>query len=109
MKRFYYKKDGKPAYNLKQPLSTILDDTTGYEEITEEEWNQLNIPPKPSKKAKQKWEASKQIIVLKAQLAATDYKAIKFAEGCYTEEEYAPIKAEREQLREQIRALEATL
>ena len=42
----------------------------------------------------------------KAQLAESDYKAIKYAEGWFTEEEYAPIKAEREQLREEIRELE---
>lgn len=47
-----------------------------------------------------------QIEVLKAQLAETDYKAIKYAEGWYSEKEYAPIKAEREALREQIRELE---
>lgn len=47
-----------------------------------------------------------QIEQLKVQLSMTDYKAIKFAEGWLTEEEYAPIKAEREAIREQIRALE---
>lgn len=45
---------------------------------------------------------------LKSQLADTDYKAIKYAEGWYQEEEYAPIKAEREALRERIRELENT-
>lgn len=42
----------------------------------------------------------------KAELSATDYKAIKYAEGWLTEEEYAPIKAERERLRNEIRELE---
>ena len=42
----------------------------------------------------------------KAKLFKTDYKAIKRAEGWYTEEEYAPIKVEREALRERIRELE---
>lgn len=46
-----------------------------------------------------------QIDELKNQLAKTDYKAIKYAEGWYTDEEYAPIKAERETLRERIREL----
>lgn len=46
------------------------------------------------------------IFELKAQLSATDYKAIKFAEGWLTEEEYAPIRAERQIIREQINALE---
>lgn len=42
---------------------------------------------------------------LKAQLAETDYKAIKFAEGWLTAEEYAPIKAERQSLRDRINEL----
>lgn len=47
-----------------------------------------------------------QMLILKQQLADTDYKALKYAEGWYTDEEYAPIKAEREALRERIRELE---
>lgn len=43
---------------------------------------------------------------LKRQLAETDYKAIKYAEGWITEAEYAPIRAMREDIREQIRRLE---
>ena len=50
-----------------------------------------------------------QIIGLKKQLESTDYKAIKYAEGWISEEEYAPIKAKRESLREQIRALESNI
>ena len=42
----------------------------------------------------------------KDMLEATDYKAIKYAEGWYTEEEYLPIKLEREKMREKIRELE---
>ena len=46
---------------------------------------------------------------LKRQLAATDYKAIKHSEGLISEEDYAPIKAERQAIRERINALEAQL
>ena len=49
-----------------------------------------------------------QIAQLKEQLSATDYKAIKYAEGWISEEEYTPIKAERESIRKQIRELEQT-
>lgn len=49
---------------------------------------------------------AEEIEQLKQQLADTDYKAIKYAEGWYTKAEYAPIKAEREALRERIRELE---
>lgn len=47
-----------------------------------------------------------QIAVLKAKLADSDYKAIKFAEGWLSEEEYAPIKAERQALRDEINLLQ---
>lgn len=40
-------------------------------------------------------------------LAATDYRAAKYAEGLYTEEEYAPYKAERQALRDEYNALAA--
>lgn len=43
---------------------------------------------------------------IKAQLASTDYKAIKFAEGWLTADEYAPIKAQRQELRNRINELE---
>ena len=43
---------------------------------------------------------------LKAKLEASDYKAIKFAEGWLSETEYAPIKAERQALRDKINTLE---
>ena len=47
-----------------------------------------------------------EIISLKLQLSDTDYKAIKYAEGWISEEEYAPIKAERQKIRDKINELE---
>ena len=47
-----------------------------------------------------------EIFLLKSKLAETDYKAIKYAEGWLTDEEYAPIKAERQAIREEINKLE---
>ena len=46
------------------------------------------------------------IDILKLKLQETDYKAIKYAEGLLTEEEYAPIKAERQLMRDEINRLE---
>lgn len=43
---------------------------------------------------------------LKAKLASTDYKAIKYAEGVLSAEEYADTKAQREEWRERINELE---
>lgn len=43
---------------------------------------------------------------LKTQLMQSDYKAIKHSEGLLSDEDYAPIRAEREAIRQQIRAIE---
>ena len=49
------------------------------------------------------------IIELKSQLSATDYKALKYMEGWLTDEEYAPIKAERQAIRDEINKLESEI
>ena len=49
---------------------------------------------------------NKEIGELKAKLAATDYQAIKFAEGWITAEDYAPTKALRNSRRVRINELE---
>jgi hydrogenase maturation factor HypE len=46
---------------------------------------------------------------LKAKLRDTDYKAIKFAEGEMSAEEYEPVKLERRAWREEINLLEAEI
>ena len=46
------------------------------------------------------------IIELKNNLARTDYQAIKHSEGLISEEEYAPIKAQRQAWRDEINQLE---
>ena len=50
--------------------------------------------------------AEQKIAELKRKLADTDYKAIKYAEGLISAEEYEPIKAERQEWREEINRLE---
>lgn len=47
------------------------------------------------------------ILELKKKLAETDYKLMKFMEGELSEEEYAPIKAQRQAWRNEINELEA--
>lgn len=58
--------------------------------------------PKPS----QKQLAEQEIQRLKDLLSSTDYKAIKYAEGLFTEEEYSQIKAQRQNWRDKINELE---
>lgn len=53
--------------------------------------------------------ASREIAELKMKLTATDYKAIKYAEGEMSASEYAPIKAERAAWRARINELEEEL
>lgn len=50
-----------------------------------------------------------QITTLKQNLTDTDYKAIKFAEGLLTAEEYEPTKVQRQAWRDEVNTLEASL
>ena len=54
-------------------------------------------------------EINSEIATLKSQLAESDYKAIKYAEGWITAEEYAETKAERQAWRDRINELEHLL
>ena len=54
-------------------------------------------------------EINTKISILKEQLAETDYKALKFIDGEFTEEEYAPIREERKACRIKINELEKCL
>lgn len=56
-----------------------------------------------------KYELRDNIQKLKKHLANTDYQAIKYGEGAMTEEEFAPIKAQRQAWRDEINALENQL
>ena len=48
-----------------------------------------------------------EIVLLKQNLSNTDYKAIKYAEGLLSKEEYAEIKTQRQEWRDRINQLEA--
>ena len=50
-------------------------------------------------------EINKRINYLKNKLSSTDYKAIKYAEGIISEEDYAIIKEERQSYRNEIEQL----
>ena len=99
MRYFYKNKEGNGYYCLKEPSNDV-----NLVEITEEEfYEHINNPQTP------KEEIINQIALKKAELASTDYKCLKFVDGALTEEEYAPIKAQRAKLREEINELEAQL
>lgn len=54
-------------------------------------------------------EIESEITGLKQILASTDYKALKYAEGQITENDYEETKQERQSLRDKINELEAEL
>ncbi len=73
-----------------------------YEEVEKEKEIEEYVPTEAEK-------IQSEIAEKKCLLSQSDYKAIKFAEGWISEEEYAPIKAERQAIRDEINALEAQL
>lgn len=94
----YYKTtSGKGYLAVKEPFEEIPD---GYIEITEDEFNEHANAENPVNNYAR-------IMELKRLLAESDYKAIKYAEGLITAEEYAPIKAERQAWRDEINELES--
>jgi len=82
----YYKIKNLGIRVFMEPLSSLPE---GSVELTEEQFEKV-----------------KRIDFLKIDLSKTDYKALKYFEGYYTEEQYAPIKAERQRIRDEINALQ---
>lgn len=74
-----------------------VNDNGIYRDATPEEMKALALTP------------TQEIEQCKAQLSATDYQAIKHSEGLISDEDYAPIKAQRQALRDRINALETKL
>lgn len=122
-KRYYYKKDGKAAYNLKEPLENILENTEGYEEITEQEWNELThvepvAPRELTADEIHNRECETLIAQHKAFLTHTDYVVLKLAEAladgndelvASIKEEYADTLAQRTVARSEINRLEGEI
>lgn len=79
-------------------------------EITEEQYDAIIASlPKPKEPTQEQIEAQQRIEELKSKLSESDYKAIKFAEGILNVVEYAPIRAERQAMRDEINRLEELL
>jgi len=100
----YYYKYQQSLICLKEPYEELPD---GYEEITQEEYEQELANRNSTQPVG--FAIRTQISSLKQQLAATDYQAIKYAEGWISEQDYAPIKAQRQAIRDQINQLEESL
>ena len=76
-----------------------------YNRVSEEEYNKSDAQVINMKSNL----ANQKINELKQKLYETDYQAIKYAEGVITEEEYAPMKAQRQEWRDEINNLEQQL
>jgi len=100
----------------------IVDDTSelaqkiqanypSFEFILDENGNliDINIDTIAIAKVKQIKEFKAQISKIKKQLIATDYQAIKYAEGRITEEEFLPVSEQRQLWRDEINNLEAQI
>ena len=88
-------------------------DTEGYREATAQEIEEKEARIEKIKQEKERLARIKQIngeiFFRKTSLERTDYKQAKWLDGALSEEEYAPIRARRQQWRDEINALEDEL
>lgn len=110
-------KDGSIPDEIKDKLIQVEDSV--YQDLVDQKlmWKDGELVENPNyvdyleelEKAKIKAQKQDRIIELKQLLAESDYRAIKYAEGLYTEEEYAPYKYQRQAYRDEINQLELEL
>lgn len=101
MRQYFKTLDGSGWYGFK-PTTVPLEELI---EITKEEWENHLKGINSIEVDEEQFARDARINELKMFLAETDYKAIKYAEGELSEEEYAPIKAQRRAWREEINQL----
>lgn len=75
----------------------IISEISGVKTVIN--WSPLPIPETPSLDNRERIEELKQL------LSDTDYQAIKYAEGWISDEDYAPIKEQRQEWRNEINEL----
>ena len=107
-KKYYYR-DGINLGVTKHKLSK--EERGSYVEITEEEYNALCSQQNNKGNHNQTEIEIKRnrIAELKGVLDSSDYKQRKWIDGDMTDEEYAPIKAQRHAWRVEINQLEAEI
>lgn len=93
----YYYKSLTNNYITKSEEESIV----GMTQITENEYNQLKLANK------QRIAKKVRINELKKLLSQSDYKAIKYAEGLISAQDYEPIKQLRQSYRDEINRLES--
>ena len=90
-----------------------LDNTIPKDEVRQSDVNgytyRKEVCPMKTPEAIQKEEYAAEILTLKKQLADTDYRAIKYAEGVLTDEDYQSTGIQRQAWRRRINELEALI
>ena len=104
-------KDTKPYIEItEQERKQSLPDRYSYYAVVDGKFTiKRRTPTVEEVKADEATEINRQIRELKQKLSDTDYKAIKYSEGWLTDEEYAEVKAQREEWRAEINKLEERL
>lgn len=95
----------KILVSLAQRLAAEYEGTEYKLVITDNHYQVIHISEQDLRKDEYRLEIQQ----LKKALSDTDYKAIKYAEGQISEEEYAPIRLQRQSYRDRINELEALL
>lgn len=104
-------KDTKPYIEItEQERKQPLPDRYSYYAVVDGKFTiKRRTPTVEEVKTDEAIEINRQIRELKQKLSDTDYKAIKYSEGWLTDEEYAEVKAQREEWRSAINQLEERL
>mgnify|MGYP003482961941 CR=1 FL=1 len=90
-------------------IEWIIDKPFVQQQDAYDEEEPIKVYIKYTKDELKQIELNKELSKAHLDLDQSDYKAIKYFEGYYTEEEYQPIKEYRESLRVKIRQLEKEL
>lgn len=104
-------KDAKPYIEItEQERKQPLPDKYSYYAVVDGKFTiKRRTPTVDEIKADETAKINRQIFELKQKLTQTDYKAIKYSEGLLTDKEYAEVKAQRQEWRDEINKLEEKL
>lgn len=117
MRKVYISPAGEKQYN--RPKSIVIKDKSksglyiyspSDSQLQAAGWKiEEDSYPEPTPEEKARQDKQNRIYELKALLSESDYKAIKFAEGEMSAEEYEPTRLQRRAWREEINVIEAEL
>ena len=104
-------KDTQPYIEItEQERRQPLPDKYSYYAVIDDKFTiKRRNPTKEELEADNRQVVEREISELKRKLSDTDYKAIKYAEGFLTEEEYKETKTQRQMWRDRINELESKI